>query len=259
MAKNSIFTGGGKLYFEKLNSDGTYDNIMYFGKTDGLSFSTSVDWKEHYDTEGCTTLLDARYPSKKSAEIKFSTSEITIDMQNRAFLGTIVNTTQTAETDKAIVIAGTEVMAGYIVDIGILNGTGLIVKDATDTTTYVEGTDYTFDSKAGFLEIIVGGSIVDGAGLDLTVGDVPAQSIKTSATMKESALLGRFTVVTASQTGNNFKYIFKKLSITQDGDFSIKGEDIATLSFTGSAMVDGVDNGVLSDYLDIIELDSSAC
>ena len=68
MAKSNIFTGGGKLYFEALNADGSHAPIMYFGKTDGITFSTSVEWKEHFDSEGCTPLLDARYPSKKTAE-----------------------------------------------------------------------------------------------------------------------------------------------------------------------------------------------
>jgi hypothetical protein len=257
--KSDIFTGGGRLYFERLNGDGTYDPIMYFGKTDGISMTTGVEWKEHYNTEGCTPLLDARYPSKKTVEVKFSTSEVTLDMQNRAFLGQIVSTDQPAGTDIPVSVAGTEVKQGYVVDIGYYNVSGLIVKDETDTTTYVEGTDYTFDSKAGFISITVGGAITDGTGLNLTLGTVPAQTIKTSATMKESSLLGRFTVVTSSQTSNNYKYVFKNLSVTQDGDFLLKGEEIGTLSFTGAAMVDGKDHGLLSDYLDIIALDSELC
>ena len=43
MAKSSIFTGGGRLYYQKLNSDGSYEPLMYFGKTDGISFTTSVE------------------------------------------------------------------------------------------------------------------------------------------------------------------------------------------------------------------------
>ena len=261
MAKSDIFTGGGRLYYQKLNGDGSYDPIMYFGKTDGISFSTSVEWKEHYNTEGCTPLLDAKYPAKKTADIKFETSEITLEMQNRAFLGNIVSTDQTAASGEAITIAGNLVKQGYIVDIGYYNATSLTVKDDTDTTTYVEDTDYTFDAKSGYITIMTtaeGGSISDGDALHLTV-DAPAITMSTSATMKNSALVGRFIVVTSSQTGNNFKYIFKNVSVTQDGDFSLKGEEIGTLAFSGSAMVDSVDNGTLSDYLDIIELDSSEC
>ncbi len=258
MAGNSIFTGGGKLYYQKLNSDGSYDPIMYFGKTDGISFSTNVEWKEHYDSEGCTQLLDARYPSKKSAEIKFDTAEITLEMQNRAFLGNIVSTDQTAVTEEPVTVAGTEVKIGYIVDIGYYNATSLTVKDDTDTTTYDEGTDYNFDAKSGYITILSGGGISDNDTLHLTVS-APAITMNTSATMKNSALAGRFIVITSSQTGNNFKYTFKNVSVTQDGDFQLKGEEIGKLSFSGSAMVDSADNGLLSDYLDIVELDSSAC
>ncbi len=261
MAANSIFTGGGRLYYRKVKGDGSYENLIYFGKTDGISFSTSVEWKEHFDTEGCTPLLDARYPSKKTAEIKFETSEITLDMQNKAFLGNIIETTQTVATGEAVVIAGTLVEEGNIVDIGYYNTTALVVDDETDVTTYVEGTDYQFDAKSGYLTIITsanGGSITTGDILHLTV-TAPAMTINVSATMKNSALVGEFIVITSSQTGNNFKYVFKNISVTQDGDFLLKGEEIGTLSFSGSAMILGTDTGSLSDYLDIYELDSTAC
>lgn len=261
MAKSNIFTGGGKLYFQKLNADGSYEPIMYFGKTDGISFSTSVEWKEHFDSEGCTQLLDARYPSKKSAEVKFDTSEITLEMQNRAFLGDIISTDQVIATGEAVVVAGNLVKEGSIVDIGYYNATILVVKDVTDTTTYVEGEDYIFDAKSGFITIIPsgdGGDITTGDVLHLTV-TAPAITLNTSATMKNSALQGRFIVVTSSQTGNNYKYTFKNVSVTQDGEFLLKGDEIGTLSFSGSAMIDSEDNGVLSDYLDIVGLDSSAC
>ena len=255
MAKSDIFTGGGKLFYQKLNGDGSYEPIMYFGKTDGISFATSVEWKEHYNSEGCTPLLDAKYPAKKSAEIKFETSEITLEMQNKAFLGNIVVTDQTIATAESVAVAADLVKQGSIVDIGYYNATILLVD------TYVEGVDYTFDAKSGYITILTtaqGGSIADSTALDLTV-TAPAITMNTSATMKNSALLGRFIVITASQTGNNYKYVFKNVSVTQDGDFMLKGEEIGTLSFSGSAMVDTVDNGVLSDYLDILELESSAC
>ena len=263
MAKNEIFTGGGRLYFAKKNADGSFDNPMYFGKTDGITMSTSVEFKEHFDTEGCTPLLDARYPSSLATEVKFSTSEITLEMQNRAFLGNIITTAQTTASDEPIIIPTEEVTEGSVVMIEKYNVTALVVKDETDTTTYIEGTDYEFDARVGFITIIPildGGAIATGDILHLTVS-YPDFTINTSATMKNSALNGRFEVVTSSQTGNNYRYIFKNLSVTQDGDFAIKSpDDIGSLSFNGSALVDSTTvSGTLSDYLDIIELDTDAC
>ena len=261
MAKSDIFTGGGRLYYQKLNSDGSYEPIMYFGKTDGISFATTVEWKEHFNSEGCTPLLDAKYPSKQSAEIKFETSEITLEMQNNAFLGNIIESSQLIATAEAVVVAGTLVKEGSIVDVGYYNATVLVAQDETDATTYVEGVDYLFDAKSGFMTIIStadGGSITTGDILHLAV-TAPAMTLRTSATMKNSALLGRFIVVTSSQTGNNYKYTFKNVSVTQEGEFLLKGDEIGKLSFSGSAMVDTVDNGELSNYLDIVELDSSDC
>ncbi len=260
MAKNEISTGGGRLYFAKQNADGTFMPLIYFGKTDGITMSTSVEFKEHYDTEGCTPLLDARLPSSVSTQVQFTTAEITIEMLNRAFLGNLIDESQTAATDVTASFTGDEVKVGYICDIGYYNATNLVLTDDTTTTTYVEGTDYEFDSKAGFITIVDGGAILDGDPL-LATFDVPDLDYQVSATMKNSDLIGRFEVVTSSQTGNNYRYIFKRLSVTQDGDFAIKSpEEISVLSFTGSAMVDTTTvTGTLSDYLDIVELHSDDC
>ena len=258
--RSSIYSGGGKLYFRKFNADGTKEPLIYFGKTDGITMSVSVEYKEHYDTEGCESLLDARFPSKKTSEVKFSTSEITLEMLNRAFLGNLLSDTQAAETDKQINVAGTNVKPGYIVDLGVYNAEGITVTNADATTTYVEGTDYTFESKSGYLTILEGGAITAGEDLVVTLSTVPALEIRISAAMKQSALIGEFVVVTSSQTGNNYKYVFKRLSVAMDGDFQLKGEEVGTLSFTGSAMIDTTTvRGDLSDYVDIIELTTDAC
>ena len=260
MARSSIYSGGGRLYFKKLNADGTKDPIMYFGKTDGITMTVSVDYKEHNDTEGCEALLDARFPASKKTEVKFSTSEITLEMLNRAFLGEITSISQSAETDKNITVAGSEVKPGYIVDLGVYNATGITVKDSTDATTYVENTDYTFESKSGYLTILEGGSIAEGDELHVTLATVPALETRISAAMKESALQGEFIVITSSQTGNNYKYHFKRLSVSMDGDFQLKGDEIGTLSFSGSAMIDtDTVSGTLSDYVDVYELTTDAC
>lgn len=247
------------MYFAPELTGGAHGPLEKFGKTDGITMTMSVDFKEHYNTEGCTPLLDARLPSQVTATVSFQTAEITIDMLNKAFGGNLIDSSQTAVTSQAVVIAGSEVGIGKYAFTGYYNATAVVVKDSTDTTTYVDGTDYTYDGKSGYLAILSGGAITDGAELHLTI-DAPAITMSTSATMKNADLIGRFEVVTSSQTGNNYKYIFKKLSVTLDGDFAIKSkDDIATLAFTGSALVDSTVTGSLSDYLDIIELDSTAC
>ncbi len=254
MARSSIYSGGGRLYFKKKNSDGSFDPLMYFGKTDGITMNTAIEWAEHMDTETCESVLDARFPSSKTTTVGFTTSDVTLEMLNRAMLGEIVEVDQPAETDKIIAVDGTLVKQGYIVDLGVVNATGITVD------TYVEGTDFTFDSKAGYLAIITDGGIADGTPLTVTLADVPAQTRRISAAMKVSALLGEFVVVTSSQTGNNYKYTFKNISVTMDGDFAIKGAEIGTISFAGSVMIDTTTaSGSLSDYVDIEEIISEAC
>jgi hypothetical protein len=177
-------------------------------------------------------------------------------MLNRAMLGEIVEISHPAETDKSISVDGTMVKQGHIVDLGVVNATGCTVN------TYVEGTDYEFESKSGYLTIIDGGGIADGTALTVVLADVPAVTRKISAAMKQSSLLGEFIVITSSQTANNYKYTFKNVSVTLSGDFQVKGQEIGTLSFEGSVMINTStigSGGTLSDYVDIEELETDAC
>ncbi len=254
MARSSIYSGGGRLYFKKKKTDGSFDPLMYFGKTDGITMSTSIEWAEHMDTETCEAVLDARFPSSKTTTVGFTTSEVTLEMLDRAMLGTILEVEQTAETDKLIAVDAALVLNGSIVDLGIVNGSGVLVD------TFAENTDYVYDPKSGFLTIVEGGNIADNTALSVTIGTVPAQTRRISAAMKVSSLLGEFIVVTSSQTGNNYKYTFKNVSVTMDGDFQIKGDEIGTITFSGSVMIDTTtESGSLSDYVDIEEIISELC
>jgi len=258
MARDVIYSGGGTLYFRRLNADGTHDLKIPFGKTDGITLDTSVEFKEHYDTEGCEQVLDARLSSKKTATVKFETSEITIEMLANAFGGEITSETQDEESGATQTIDGSLVKGGYIVEIGKYNVSNLEVKESGDDgATYVLGKDYDFCSKTGYITILVDGDIADGTDLDLTY-DVPAQTVERMASFKYADLQGEFEIVTSSQTGNNYKWVFKKLSVVNEGSFEIKGSDIGKLSFTGSALKTG-EVGDGSDYFDIVPLNSDEC
>ncbi|RLC90158.1 MAG: hypothetical protein DRI37_02120 [Chloroflexi bacterium] len=260
MAKSTYFKGGAEVSWQRKKVDGSYElQVPLFPIVD-MSIETAVEWTEAYNYSGCIPLLALRLPSKTDMTFKLNTETFTPDTFALGWMGIVIEETQASGTDVPLVVAGELVGAGAIIDIGTFNVEGLIIKDGTDTTTYDVGIDFSFSSAKGYIIPLVGGSIVDGAPLNLTLGTVPAEEYKTVATMKDLTLAGRFIIDTNSQVGNNYRMVIKNATIACEGSFDIIGDEVGKMEFSGSALVDTETiTGTYSDYLDVIELNNAKC
>ena len=261
MARDPIYTGGGSLYFRRKNTDGTYEPMILFGRTDGITLNASVEFIEQENTEGMVPTLATKLPKKSTSEIKFGTYDVTVDTLSYAFMGNKVEQSQTAGTNVEVAISGDFVGANAVIPTGIYNGESLVLTDDGGSTTYVEGTDYSINYGSGFITILDGSAIVAGAALKATFGTVPAKTINIVAAMKTSGLTGEFRVVTSSQTGNDYIYIVKEATVVMDGEFMLKGNEVGNLQFVGSALSvgDACTGNDLSNFIDIIEIEKDAC
>lgn len=247
--------GGGLLFFEEKQTDGTYGAKVYFGPTESISVSVSNDFLEHKSTEGAVSLVDKKISIGKTANISIGSTTINPSSLARAFQGAITTETQTIATATAVVTAG--VTVGAVTDLGYKGITAAVVNDATDLITYVEGTDYELVAKAGYLIPLVGGAITDLDVLHVAVTAPAFDGVIISA-MKVDQLEGRFTLVTNSNTGNDYEYVFKNVNVTQDGDFALKGgADFAEISYAGAITIDSTTAASnLSQFFDIHTLPS---
>jgi len=257
MARGDYFSGGGKLYFSERQSDGSDGALLYFGRTSGITLSSSIEYKDAYNSEGITQLLGNRLPAKTDVSATFTTDQVDVKSLSIAFKGAEIDVTQAAVTDEPSVVYS--VTAGGYVDLGVYNITSMIVMDDTDTTTYAEGTDYNINKNSGLLEIIDGGTILTGDDLHLTT-TYPEYIYTGVAGFKKSVLEGKFVVITETDTVNNYKVIVKRMSVSMDGDFNLKNPDeFTTIPFTGAAMIDTTTvSNEWSDYVDFIPIEPSA-
>jgi len=247
-----INTGGGKLYIEPFVDGVLNGKRTYFGITENVNLTTEVSYLEHKNTETSVTKTDKKLQKSVGATLSFATAEISIPMLARAYGGKITQKVQTAQVATAVTLASVSIGAFY--EIGFYKITTLVVKDSTDATTYVEGTDYSVDAGSGIIEILEGTTIVDGSALNLTV-TADAYTGSLMAGLKGDALEARLVFISDPLAGKRFKYTFKKVSINASGDFGLKGEDFAILNFEGSALADDtVTDATLSDYFDMEEI-----
>ena len=228
---------GGAIYLEEYAADGSLGNKIYPGTTDVVSFNTDLEKIEHNDTEEEVQVLDGEDVTKRNMTIAFQTADINDTFNRLAYLSSEAALTQTAQTATAVVIASA--LADKVEDIGYKDITTLVVKDVLDTTTYTEGTDYTYDRKWGTLIVLSTGSITDTDEIHLTVTANAITDGKSLTSFAVDKREYRMTYQGRSSKGRNEKHIFEKVSIAMEGDRSLKsGGDSAytIISFTGAVL-----------------------
>jgi len=228
---------GGSIYLEEYAVDGTLGDKIYPGTTDVVSFNTELEKVEHNDTEAEVQTLDGEDVTKRNMSISFQTADINDTFNRLAYLSSEAALTQTVQTDIPVVIASA--LAGKVEDVGYLDLTTLVVKDASDATTYVLGTDYTFDRKWGTFIVLSTGSIVDTDEIHLTVTANAITEGKSLTSFAVDKREYRLTYQGRSSKGRNEKHTFEKVSIAMEGDRTLKsgGDSAYTLiSFTGAVL-----------------------
>jgi len=236
MASQSKYynTGGGELFFTPL-VDGVLGVEAPFGQTENVSFSSEVETITHDNTEGSTIFEDLNILKKITGSIKIDTVEISPDMLTKAFLGTKFVTSVSATTGTTSTVTVTSFDSP--ISIGAKRVSNVVVKDSSDATTYVEGSDYTVDYTNGTIKVLLtGGTILVGDTLNITYDNSAYNDIRIEAFMN-SKLEGVLRFVSKPANGLSYTYTFHKVSLLASGDFMLKSADeFAKLSFEGALL-----------------------
>lgn len=234
MAQSKYYnTGGGKLYIRPL-VNGVLGAKEEFGQTEDIAFSTEVENLTHNNTETNVVYEDMNILKKITGKLSINTIEISPAMLTRAFLGTNF----TANVASAVGSTNNNVVA--VLDVAVPIGTkhlsNVVVKDVTDVTTYVEGTDYTLNLVTGEITALSTGSILESDVLHITFDNASYDDIRIEAFLN-SKIEGELTFVSDTANGVEYVYTFHRVSLLASGDFSLKSaEDFSTLSFEGTML-----------------------
>lgn len=172
---------------------------------------------------------------------------VTIDSENLALLrASVANlTTQNAGTFNDVVTAKFDRSHR----VSVRNVDTLVVKDSTDTTTYVEGTDYVIDNKAlGLFSVLSTGAIADGDELHVS-GTMKAStfdSINSNDTLGiyyQVALAGR-----NMDTNKPLVVDVFKTQLVADGAVDFLSSDFVTGTLKGSPVLDENQKSVNIQY-----------
>jgi len=248
MAKSKYYnTGGGSLKFTPI-VDGVLGTEEDFGQTENISFSTEIETLTHDNTETCTTYEDMNILKKVTGKLNIETLEISPTMLVRAFLGkdnsaeVIENTIATTPADGFV----TNTVHGDAYAIGVkhLDDSTIVVKDDTDITTYVLGTDYTLNRMGNITYItFIGATIIAGDILHITADNVAYNDISIEGYI-ETKLEGVLTFTSCSANGVSYTYTFHRVSLLASGDYMLKSsEEFVKIAFEGTMLASELISG----------------
>ena len=244
MAQSKYYnTGGGVLYFTPL-VDGVLGTEAEFGGTDNVAFSSEIETLTHDNTEGAVMVEDKSILKKITGKLAIETVELSPDMLVKAFLGADESVVVIADA-----IAGTPALGfmtvtafdtAYAIGVKHLDVATIVVKDATDTTTYTLDDDYSLSTvgEVTYITYITGGSggILADDIVHITADNVGYNDIRVEGFM-ETKLEGQLRFVSDTANGIAYTYTFHRVSLLASGDFALKSsEEFSKLTFEGSML-----------------------
>lgn len=148
--------------------------------------------------------------------------------------GTKAGFTQAAETSKAVTL--TAVAKDQWSDLGYRKVSNVVVKDSTDVTTYVAGTDYLLDAAAGFVKVTKGGGIADAAEIHVTLDAAALTGEAVSVGTRQSISVRVDGDMRNIATGEQIRILIPRAKLSAQGELDFMGEDFLVTELSGTAL-----------------------
>ena len=251
--QNESYMGAGDLFMQAYDASGVLTGPkVQVGNADSFAINApSIEKAERKGKMRANWGLDIHSIVKSiEQELSFVLTDINRFNLAVAMFGTDAAQDQTAGNDATPqdVVA---VLGGYV-DLGHMKldpATPPVVQDETDTTTYVEGTDYEIDYDGGMLLALEGGSITDAETLHVVTTWLAYTGYKitgNTVTQKEFKL----ELITENKaSAGNGRLTVHKAQLEPSGDMAWLSEEYIDLEFSGKIITVAAGSWDLEQYI----------
>lgn len=239
------YLGVGKIYLEDLDDP---KGLIFIGNCSSLTYEATPQEIEEQDYTTPGGGLDSSVQRIQALNINYNARHF-----NKANMGRAIYGASTEVAAGTVTGEAHTAHPGAMILLANPGATGVVVKDQTGTTTFVENTDYAINA-AGFPEVIESGSITAG------------QSIQV-----DYAYAKHVTIQALVKSGKRFRQVFIGLNEARSGkpvvievfkinhspaSLSFIGDEFQGMEFTAKAEKDAtkVGNGI-SQYMTIKDVD----
>jgi len=235
------FIGAGDLNIDVFDSDGNRTGELDVGNAILFAINApTVDKKERvgFRRDNFAKTIKSVI-TKVEQELKFTLTDINRKNLALAMFGTDAAYTQTAGDNTA----SPESITGYVdkwtklVSRNLDPETPPVVQDETDTTTYVEDTDYEIDYQVGRLKVLSGGSITDEDILHVASTWLAITGGYKIDVLEVNKIEAYIRMVGKDQAKDrDCEVIVYKAQIEPAGDLNWLSEDFVDLEFSGKIL-----------------------
>lgn len=248
--KNTL--GRGSLFFDRfLPNTATRQGELHLGNTPELGLNVETEKLEHYSSERGLKTLDDSVTLQVSRSGSFITDHINVENMELFFFGVGSTVTQVATpvADEAITVQqGRHYQLGQTAGNpqGIRGIGSVSVQDDTDTTTYVEDTDYSLELGQGRIYIIPGGGISDDDVLHIDY--TPEVNSRSRIITEDNVIFGALRFLSQNPTGDRLDHYWPKTQLSPGGDFALKGDEWQQMPFGFDILK--LDDATAAHYID---------
>jgi hypothetical protein len=227
----SGLVASGDLYMDFLDSNGNSTGFQLVGNCKKFAPKVETETKENKmngrDTFGQTSESFTRITGSSLA---MTFNRYDPQILAAAFMGSAVDQTAAAGPYSATITG--------IKDRWVETGkTGLdtcVVKDATDATTYVEGTDYAVNKRTGMIKVLT--TDLDGDNLHVTGNTLAKTGARITAGTQSVVNVALRLDGKNLATGENVLVTVWQTQLRSETEFDFMGEDFPELGFSGTML-----------------------
>lgn len=227
------FIGAADAYVDLLTDEGVRTGLELKGNCTQFIPKPDSDRKEQTANGRSNwgqVLASVTLPKPMTAKITFN--QLDAQLFAAAFFGT--NTTLTQAAGNITPAVSVTVIEDKWVDTGVMMLNVPVFKDATDTTTYTENTDYVLNKRLGMIKVLSTGAINTGDVLHMT-GTMSAINGTSMAAMTKSNV--RIRIKLDGQNfadGRNFITDIYQMRLAPTTEFSLVNNEFVDVTFEGS-------------------------
>lgn len=236
------YSGQGVVMLGDRNATtGNGENLIPVGNVSDLKIAVATSVLEHKESTTGARGIDLRLTTEVKATLSMTVENFNAKNLAIALRGT--NTTVTAGT--GVTFNTGVAKQGAILALPHVKVSSVVVKDDSDTTTYVAGDDYILNADAGSIQILTtaqGGTIADLDVLHITY-DHAAQEQVGALTVSAVEKFMRFEGLNTAD-GNNpvivevFRFLADPLK-----ELALIGDGIAQFVLEGNVLADNIQSG----------------
>jgi len=239
---NYYFSGQGSLSVGVRDANGKPMGLVPLGNVPNLEISIEVTKFEHKESETGSRAVDLTVVQEKKGTFTMTLEDMKASNLALGFWGTDSVVAGAAVSDEQVKVYHDKPVPLDFINVEGTTPAPVVGDDATPTTTYVDGTDYTIDLANGTITALSTGSITD---LQTVFVDYTHNGSTKMEAFTETSL-ERYMRFEGLNTIDNTAVVIDifKAQLDPVTGYAVINEDIAQMTVNGNVLLDSLQTGV---------------